>query len=147
VSDVANGPRFNAIHFHPCKNFKFFKKVWREKIFYGPRSKIGGHIVFVLSVILSKTLTLSITFEWYVLGCWYFKWVFFVTRSFHGYQNVWLVTLTFYLLIKNFNLAYNFWMVCTKALIFHMSVPYGKTFHGYQTFWPCDLDLDVWHTY
>jgi hypothetical protein len=27
VSDVANGPRFNAIHFHPCKNFKFFKKV------------------------------------------------------------------------------------------------------------------------
>jgi hypothetical protein len=38
---------------------------------------------------LQKTLTLAITFKWYVLGCWYFTWVFLVTRYFHGCQNFW----------------------------------------------------------
>jgi hypothetical protein len=38
---------------------------------------------------LLKTLTLAITFKWYVLGCWYFTWVFLVTRSFHVYQTLW----------------------------------------------------------
>jgi hypothetical protein len=38
---------------------------------------------------LLKTLTLAITFKWYILGWWYFTWVFLVTRSFHRYQNIW----------------------------------------------------------
>ena len=60
-----------------------------------PRSKIGGHIVFVLSVILpsfchsvllSETLTLLITFEQWVLELWYFTWIFSVIRSFRRYH-------------------------------------------------------------
>jgi hypothetical protein len=41
-----------------------------------------------------------------------------------------LVTLivVFYLLIENFNLGYIFWLVDTRALTFHMSVPFDKTF-------------------
>ena len=37
-------------------------------------------------------------------------------------------TLMFDLLIKNFNLGYNFQMACTRMLIFNMSIPCGKTF-------------------
>ena len=71
-------------------------------IFMPPRSKIGGHIVFVLSVILSfchsvilsfcnsvllsETLTLLITFEQWVLELWFFTWVFLVIRPFRGYH-------------------------------------------------------------
>ena len=58
-------------------------------VFMPPRSKIGGHIVFVLSVILSLSFC-------------------------HSFQN--------------FNLGYNIWIVSTRALIFHMSIPCDKTF-------------------
>jgi hypothetical protein len=110
------------------------------------------------------------------------------------FLTLWPWCLTYFL--KTFNLAYNVWMVCTRALIFHINVSYGKTFPwvpdfltmwpwpwcltyllqtltlaitfkwyvlgcgyytwvflvtrsfpGYQNFWPCDLDLDVWPTY
>mgnify|MGYP003683288813 CR=1 FL=1 len=54
-----------------------------------PRSKIRGHIVFVLSVILSETLTLLITFEQWMLELWYFTWVFLVIRLFRGYHYFW----------------------------------------------------------
>ena len=36
-----------------------------------------------------KTLTSAITFEWKVLGLWYFICVFLMTRPFRGYQNFW----------------------------------------------------------
>ena len=41
-----------------------------------------------------------------------------------------LVTLTseFDPLFDNFNLAYNFWTVSARALIFHRSIPCDKTF-------------------
>jgi hypothetical protein len=39
-----------------------------------------------------------------------------------------LVTLVFDLLIENFNLVYIFWLVGTRALTFHMSVPCDKKF-------------------
>ena len=71
-------------------------------LFMPPRLKIGGHIVFVLSVILSvchsvilsfchsvllsETLTLLITFEQWVLELWYFTWIFSVIRPFPGYH-------------------------------------------------------------
>jgi hypothetical protein len=45
-------------------DFDLLKNFSQGYIFMPPRSKIGGHIVFVLSVILSETLTLPITFEW-----------------------------------------------------------------------------------
>jgi hypothetical protein len=38
------------------------------------------------------------------------------------------LTLIFDPLIKNFNLGYNFQMVCTRMLMFHMSVPCDKIF-------------------
>jgi hypothetical protein len=55
-----------------------------------------------------KTLSLSISFEWYALEFWYFTWVFVVTRSFHGYQQVWPLNLTYLFdrLKENFNLGY-----------------------------------------
>jgi hypothetical protein len=72
-----------------------------------------------------KTLTLAITFNWYVLRCLYFTSVFLVTRSFNGYQHFDLVTLIlmFDSFNKNFNLGYNLQMLCTTMLIFHMIVP------------------------
>jgi hypothetical protein len=51
------------------------------------------------------------------------------------------LTLMFDLLIKNFNLGYNFQMICTRMLIFHMSVFCDKIFSWGTKI--CDLDLDV----
>jgi hypothetical protein len=42
---------------------------------------------------LSKTLTLAISFEWYVLGLWYFSWAFLLSRPFCGYHQIWLCEL------------------------------------------------------
>ena len=132
-----------------------------------PRSKIGGHIVFVLSVILSFCHSVILSF----------------CNS---------VILSFCPPLWNFNLANNFSTVRARALIFHMSIPCDKTFlwiplfltlwpwpwrltyflktltlwisfeqwvlelwyytwvflvirpfSGYHYFWPCDLDLGV----
>ena len=44
----------------------------------------------------------------------------------------------------NFNIAYNFWTVCARALIFHISFHVIIPFRGYHYFLPCDLDLGVW---
>jgi hypothetical protein len=123
---------------------------WVNEAFLCPRDRRWeGHIVFVLSVILSpchlrKTLTMAITFEWWVLGLWYFTRVFLVIRPFHGHQNsLWqslslgnkifdllTLTLVFNPLFEDFNLGYRsiFSLVGTKVLIFHRSVP----FHGCQ---------------
>jgi hypothetical protein len=67
--------------------------------FMPPRSKIGVHIVFILSVILSFNSVIH----------------------------------------QNFNLGYNFWMVSTTVLIFHMGILCDKTFPWVQNFltlWP-----------
>jgi hypothetical protein len=37
-------------------------------------------------------------------------------------------------ILKTFNLGYNFWIVSTRALIFHMSIPCHKTFPSVQKF-------------
>jgi hypothetical protein len=99
---------------------------------------------------LLKTLTLVISFEWYVLGLWYFSWVFLLKRLFCGYHRFDIVTLTlmFNLLIENFNHAYIFWVVCTKTLIFHFTLVFVviKPFIAYQQISPCDLDLYAWLT-
>ena len=41
-----------------------------------------------------------------------------------------LVTLTFDLLFKIFNLGHNLWTVIDRAFIFHMCIPCDKTFHA-----------------
>jgi hypothetical protein len=46
--------------------------------------------------LLTENLILAISFEWYVLGFWYFTWVFVVTRPFRGYQQVWHCYLDLY---------------------------------------------------
>ena len=155
-----------------------------------PRSKIGGQIVFALSVILyfchsvllSETLTLLITFEQWMLELWYFTWVFLVIRSFHGYNyyftlwpwpgvwpifwkitferwalELWYFTWVFlvispfcghhYSLLcdldlgvwrisENFNLAYNFFTVSARTLIyirwvFEVTTPFLRYQHFY----------------
>ena len=56
-----------------------------------------------------------------------------MTRPFHGTIIFDLVTLTlkFDLLLKNFNLGYNFQTRSDRAFILHMCVPCDKTFqHG-----------------
>ena len=47
-----------------------------------------------------------------------------------------LVTLTlkFYLLLKNFNIGHNLNTIKGGAFIFHMCIPYDKTFHMYHAF-------------
>ena len=82
-------------------------------IFMPPRSNIGGHIVFVLSVIpslclLSENLTLLITFEQWMLELWYFTWVFLVIRPFRGYH---------------------YFLPCDLDLgVFHMNIPCDEIF-------------------
>ena len=49
------------------------------------------------------------------------------------------LTLEIDLLLKNFNLGHNFWMVSDRALIFHMCIPCDKTFPWipkFLTLWP-----------
>jgi hypothetical protein len=101
---------------------------------------------------LLKTLTLAISFEWYILGLWYFTWENILTRPFRGYQTIWPSDLdhgclTYFL--KTLTLATSFEWYFSRTLIFHMSVPCDKTFFfcGYQQVWPCDTDLKWCLTY
>ena len=81
-----------------------------------PRSKMVGEglscMSFCQSVILSDNLNF-ITYQHWVLGLWYFTWVFLVTRQFHGY-NIWFFTLWPWLMslkyfFENLNLVADFW--------------------------------------
>jgi hypothetical protein len=96
------------------------------------------------SIYLFETLTLGISFEWHVLGPWYFTWVFLETSTFHGYKYFWPCDFDLGVWpichIENFNLNYIFWMICSRILIFHMSVSSDKTFPWI----PTDLTLWPW---
>ena len=108
-------------------------------IFIPPRAKIvgGGHIVFVLSVILSfrysvilfETLTLLVTFEQWVLELWYFTWIFPVMRHFCWYHYFWPCDLDLAPYFENFNLAKNFWTVL-KLSYFTWIFPVIRPFRG-----------------
>jgi hypothetical protein len=79
----------------------------------------------------------TISFEWYVLGVGYFTRVIVVTSPFCGYQQVWPWDVD--LLTENFNLGHLFWLLCIRTFIFHMSVPWDKTFLEIlitMTLWP-----------
>ena len=119
-----------------------------------PRSKIGGHIVFVLSVILSfrhsvilsETLTLLITFEQWVLELWYLTWVSLVIRPFRGYHYFWpcdfdlrvspIFFLTLTLLITFKQWVLELWYFTWVSLVI-------RPFRGYHYCLSCDLDLGV----
>ena len=74
------------------KNFNLGYNFWmvytRKLIFHMivPCDKMFSYVPHVLTLwpwrltYLLKTLTLAIIFKWYVLGCWYFTWVFLETR-------------------------------------------------------------------
>ena len=123
--------------------------------------KFGGHIVFVLSVIvsfrhsliLSETLTLPITFEQWIRELWYFTWVFLLKRPFHGYQHLrtlwswpWPCSLAYFMktLTLLIHINCNYWTVSTRALIFHMSISSDNIFPWVPTFftlWPWPWSL------
>ena len=107
-------------------------------IFVCPRDKRSGGILFLSclsfcnSVFFFETLTFLITFEQWVLELWYFTWVFLVIkRPFSGYYQFLHCDLDLggwpNLKKNNFNLAYNFWTVSAKVLLYTMSISSGST--------------------
>jgi hypothetical protein len=85
----------------------------------------------------SKTLTLAISFEWQVIWLSYLISVFFTTKPFYWYQIFWPCDLdleVWHTFQKLYNIDHIFWMASDNAFIFHMSVPYDKTF--LLTLWP-----------
>ena len=79
---------------------------------------------------------------------------FLVTIPFHGYQKFWLSDLDLVVwptnvLKKNLNLSHSFLTRRGRAFILHTVCTFFITrpFHGYQHFWPSDLDLEVWPTF
>ena len=120
----------------------------------------GGGILFLsclsfhnfVTVILSETLNLLITFEHWMLEHWYFTKYSLRQDLYVGttYLNIFdplILTLGFGLdfFLQNFNLANRFWTVSASALIFHMTVLFLLTrpFRGYQNFWPSELKRGV----
>ena len=88
-------------------------------------------VTLEFDLLFKKTLRLLITFEQWDLELWCFTWV----------PTIVTLTLEFDLLFENFN---NIWIVCAKALIFHMSIFSIKTFLWVPTFltlWPWSSGL------
>ena len=92
-----------------------------------------------------KTLTLAIVSSPEEVGLSYNIHVctFLVTRHFHCKKKFDLVTLTFDLLSKNFNLGHSFLTRRGRAFILHMCTPCHKTFPWIPKFWPSYLDLEI----
>ena len=55
--------------------------------------------------------------------------------------------VTFDLLLKNFIIRHNFFILRDRAFIFGMCLPYDKALQQYHEFWTCDLDRDLWPTF
>ena len=72
---------------------------------------------------LIKTLTLAISFEWYVLGLHYFNWLFLVTRLSHECQLIWPWPWCLTYLLKTLSLNISFEWYETRTLIFDTSIP------------------------
>jgi hypothetical protein len=92
-------------------------------------------------------LALAITFKWYVLGCWYFmsvpcdkifSWV-------PKFVTMWPWCLTY--LSKTLILPITFEWYVLGLWNFTWMFLVTISFHGYQNFWPCDLNISVWLTY
>ena len=125
-------------------------------LFMPPRSKIGGHIVFVLSAILPFCNSVILSF---CPPLWNFNLAnnfgTVSARALIFYMNIpcdktFLLVGTIYLyplildfdpFFWNFNLANKFWTVNARTLILYMNIPCDKTFLLVPLFFPCDLDL------
>ena len=89
-----------------------------------------------------KNLTLALTFELKEIGLSYFTCVFVVARPFCWNKKIfYLLSLTFDLLLKKFNLDHNFWTKSDRALILHISIPfcwyqYFFTYGPWTWLWP-----------
>ena len=83
---------------------------------------------FCHSIILSKTLTLLITFEQWVLELWYFTW-----------------SLTHFLKTLTLLITFEKWVPKLLYSIWFFLVI--RPFRGFHFFVPCDLDLGVWPTF
>ena len=108
-----------------------------------PRSKIAGHIVFVLSVILSfclKNLNLANNFRTMSARALIFHMSIPCYKTFSWVP----LTLEIDLLFENFNPAYNYSTMSDRVLIFHMSIPCDKIFPLVPTIftlWPTPWSL------
>ena len=140
--------------------------VWMTVEIFGfwklcPRSKIGGILFlscrsFCHSFLLSETLTLLITFEQWVLKLWYFKWVFFVTRPFHGILcdknfpwvplcfTMWLWPWSLTCFLKTLTLLITFEQWVLDLWYFTWVILVTRSFCGYRYYLSRDLDLGVW---
>ena len=80
---------------------------------------------------------------------WYFTWVFYETRTLHGYQSFWPCDLDFGVWPTFWKLIHFLFItmeLCGLDLVYVTWVfLVTEPFHGNQYFWPCDLDLGVWH--
>ena len=79
-----------------------------------------------------------------MLELWYFTWVLIVSTNMFDLVNLILKCV---LLFESFNLANDFWTVNTRSWFFSRSILVTRLLRGYQNFWPCDLDLGVWHIF
>jgi hypothetical protein len=74
-----------------------------------------------------------------MIGLSYFICIFLMTRRFYWYHNFWPPDFEVW---PTVNFGHIFWMVSDKTFIFHMCVPYDKTFllePNFFTFWPWSL--------
>ena len=114
--------------------------------FVPPKLKIGGHIVLSLQSfchsVLSKTLTLLMTLEQWVLELWYFTWAFLVIRPFQGYHYLWHWSLTHFLKTLTLLITFEQWVL--ELWYFTWVLLVARPFIVHQHFWTCNLDLGVW---
>ena len=104
--------------------------------FHGYQNFLPSDLDLEVWPTFKKTLTLAIAPLPEELGLSYFICTFLVTRPFHGYQSVWPSDLD---LLKNFNLGNSFLTRRVRAFIFHMCIPFSKTFSALPwllTKWP-----------
>ena len=81
-----------------------------------------------------------------MLELWYFTWTFPVISVGTLIIDPVTLTLEFDPLFENFNLAFKFRTVSTRALIFHMTIPCDKTSTWVPLFlYPVTLTLDLTH--
>jgi hypothetical protein len=91
----------------------------------------GGHIVFVLYVILSFAKNFNLGYNFWMVSIRVF------IHEYSSWQDLilgieiltlWRSPSCLTYLLKILTLTLSFWSVATRALTFHMSIPYDRTF-------------------
>ena len=121
----------------------FHKRISCDLTFLWIPTFFFNHVALTFEFdVLRKTLTLILSFEQELLGVWYFRWVFQMTRPFHGHQHLWHCDndLEFDLFFEYFSLAHKFW---TGFLIFHLVFLVTRPSRGTNNFFPLTLEFDL----